>query len=373
MIFQSIISSVLTSGLLATTAAPPTSPASARVPDAPPSLWMPEQASTAAPDVDFIFNFITGLSIFFFILIVVLMVLFVVKYRRREHTRAVSTVTHNTALELTWTIVPLILVISIFYVGMQGFLNLRRPPVGAYEVNVTGARWSWTFQHRNGCTETNILRVPVNRPVRLVMNSTDVLHSMYIPAFRVKQDVVPGRVTSLWFEATQVGQFDLFCAEYCGKDHSQMVGTVIVLSEEDFAEQLEDCSNVIDELAETDLPRYAIDRLWPRCSSCHTVDGRPSTGPTWQGLWERTTKGETVFRDGTQLSQLIGPGREYEEAENYIIDSILNPGRHIVAPYTNAMPAFQGQLRPREVTALVELIKRLDEFVGPDGQFIPAE
>jgi cytochrome c oxidase subunit 2 len=326
-----------------------------------PTFWMPEQASSVASDIDWIFTFITRLCYFFFVLIVVTMVVFIVKYRRREGHRAEVTATHNTPLELTWTIVPLILVIAIFYVGMRGYVNLRQAPQGTYEVQVTGQKWQWTFEHRNGAIETGILRVPVNRPVKLVITSTDVLHSVYIPAFRVKMDAVPGRITTLWFEAETVGDYDLFCAEYCGTSHSQMNARVLVYSEDDFPVAIEEAANWIDEYADEDLHRAGA-RLFNRCSSCHSLDGRTNTGPTWQGMWQRTEEGTTVFTDGTTLADLVGPGRMYETPEDYMMQSIVNPQEKIVANYTGAMPTFQGLLKPREILAIVQFMKRLDEF-----------
>ncbi len=169
---------------------------------------MPEQASTLAPDIDFIFAVITWICIFFFVLIVALIVIFVVKYHRPPGVQAESNVTHNTPLEVVWTVIPLILVIVIFYVGMKGYINIRSAPLGAYEINVIAQKWNWQFNYRNGATTSELI-VPVNTPVKMIMRSKDVLHALFIPAFRVKQDVVPGRVTSLWFEATKNGVYDL--------------------------------------------------------------------------------------------------------------------------------------------------------------------
>lgn len=326
------------------------------------AFWFPVEASTVAAQVDFLFNIITWISIFFFVLIVILMVWFVLKYRMRDpRQKAVSDVTHNTPLELTWTIIPLMLVIGIFYAGMEGYLNLRRAPAGAYEVHVQAQRWSWTFSHRNGCKDS-ILRVPVGRPVRLVMESSDVLHAVFIPAFRVKQDIVPGRITDLWFEATKEGTFDLFCAEYCGKDHSRMHALVEVMSEEKLAAALQECADWAKNTPDDQLHVAAMEKIYPRCSSCHSLDGKDGTGPTWTGLWERTQTGDRVFTDGSTLKDLIGPGKMFETPEDYLRDSILNPQHKVVMNFTPSMPTFKGQLKDRELRGLIDAIKRLNEF-----------
>ncbi len=191
------------------------------------SFWMPPQVSTVAHSVDWLFNFILAISVFFFILITLVMVIFVLKYRRREGQTAQASPSHNLPLELTWTAIPLVLVIIIFFFGFKGFLDMATPPANAYEVMVEGQKWNWSFTYPNGYVDQN-LHVPVDRPVQLVMSSADVIHSLYVPAFRIKMDVVPGRYTKVWFEATEPGEYDLFCAEYCGTSHSDMLALVIV-------------------------------------------------------------------------------------------------------------------------------------------------
>lgn len=315
-------------------------------------FWMPPRASSVSDTVDFAFNLITWISTFFFILIVVLMAVFIVKYRRVNGRETEQTVTHHTPLELTWTIIPLILVIIIFYVGMMGYLEIRTSPVDAYEVQVTAQKWHWEFEHRGGCSEVNVLRVPVNRPVRLVMGSNDVLHSLFIPAFRVKQDVVPGRYTTLWFEATRTGTFDLFCTEYCGTQHAQMVGHVIVYDEDEFEEAMRECREWLDEIPDPEL-HLAGAHLYNRCMQCHSLDGRPVIGPSFQETNE-------YFRDRRQ--RVLDDGRQVQVDENYLRESILNPRTYTVAGYPDTMPPFQGQLSERQLRALVEFIKRLDEI-----------
>lgn len=346
-------------------------------------FWFPQRASTVAAGIDLVFNVITWISIFFLILVTWLTVLFAIKYRRREHSKATSNVTHNTPLELTWTIIPLLLVIVIFYVGMVGYLDLRRAPAGAYEVNVHAKRWSWSFKHRNGCDETNELSVPVGKPVRLIMQSDDVLHALFIPAFRVKQDIIPNRITDLWFQCTDPGTYELFCAEYCGKDHSQMHALVIAYDDElvspkdgltNFQRKIQECAAIFDRATPETYPDLAMRYLYPRCASCHTLDGKANTGPTWKGLWHEIETGNVVFTDGTKLSDLMGPGKLFETPEEYIRQSILNPQQKVVMNFTpGAMTTFKGQLDERKVFALIELIKHLDEFDNTGKRINPLE
>jgi cytochrome c oxidase subunit 2 len=326
-----------------------------------PTFWMPEQASSVAGDVDWIFSFINVICYIFFVLIVGVMVWFMIRYRRRPGVPAEVTVTHNTPLELTWTIIPLILVIGIFYVGMRGYINLRLSPQGAYEVDVIGQKWLWTFKHRNGAIAPAVLQVPVNRPVKLNMTSQDVLHSLFIPAFRVKQDVVPGRVTTLWFESLVEGEFELYCSEYCGQQHSQMLAKVLVYNEEDFAVAIAEAKNWIKDIPDDQL-WTAGPRLYARCQQCHSLDGSVGTGPSWKGLWERTQNETTVFTDGTTLADYIGEGKDFSSPEDYILQSIVNPQQKIVENFTGSMPTFQGQLNAREKLAILEFIKNLDRF-----------
>ena len=313
-------------------------------------FWMPEGVSTVSDDVDFAFNVVTWIAEFFFVLIVVLMAWFVIKYRRVPGRAAEQTATHHTPLELTWTIVPLMLVIVIFYVGMTAHIGQRTAPVDVYEVTVTGQKWYWNFEHRNGCMEANVLRVPVNRPVQLIMSSEDVLHSMFIPAFRVKQDVVPGRYASIWFEATRTGTFDLYCTEYCGTGHSQMVGQVIVYEEDDFEMAMRECREWPDRVADAGLP-YIGANFYNRCQSCHSLDGSVRIGPSFRETHENWGQ-ERTMTDGSRVTV----------DENYIRESLLDPRAHVVAGYPNTMPSFQGQLSERQLRAMIEFIKRLDEI-----------
>jgi cytochrome c oxidase subunit 2 len=324
-------------------------------------FWMPPQASSVAGPVDAIFFLIYWICVFFFVLIVALMVIFVVRYRRQPNKGPEASPSHHTPLELTWTIIPLILVIAIFAVGLKGYVDLTQAPKDSYEVYVTAQKWSWTFEHRNGAVETDQLTVPAGRPVRLIMSSTDVLHSLFIPAFRVKQDCVPGRYTYLWFQSEDLDaerHFQLFCTEYCGTEHSQMGAVVRVMPQEQFDKEIVDLANWIDAYADEDLPK-AFRRLYGRCSSCHTLDGTSKIGPSFRETYELWGK-ERVLADG----------RSVTVDENYIRSSLLNPGGELVANYPNQMPALGGQLKPRELLAVIEFFKRYEEVVDENGEWI---
>ncbi len=323
-------------------------------------FWMPEQASTLAPMVDWYFMAITWVCAGFFVAIVGVMFWFMYKYRRRTHVADTGGPTHNTPLELTWTIVPLILVIAIFYVGLKGYLNIMTAPQNSYLIEVTGERWSWTFSYPNGASLTNTMFVPVNKPVKLTMQSDDVIHSMFVPAFRVKQDVVPGRMTQLWFEATREGEFNLFCAEYCGTNHSQMIGKVIVHDADEFEVIIEELARWIDKVPEEKL-HLAGAFLYNQCASCHSVDGSDGIAPSFRETHELfKTGGMREFEDGSKAV--------VDEA--YLRSSILDPLGMVVKRRPSSMPPGIGkQLGPQKVEAMVRFIQRLDE-VAPDGKLI---
>ncbi|MBL9150252.1 MAG: cytochrome c oxidase subunit II [Phycisphaerae bacterium] len=336
-------------------------------------FWLPQASSVNAENIDATFYFITYLGYFFFALIVALMVIFVVKYRQRGREIHAEGPTHHTALEVTWTIIPLLLSILLFYFGFKGFLSASTPPLNSYQIDVTAQQWSWSFKYPNGVVSDDLI-VPADKPVKLVMRSEDVLHSLFVPDFRVKKDVVPGRYTTLWFNAPEPTGMDarkahhLFCTEYCGKDHSNMNRKVYVLNQAEFDEWAE-YQRTADQRSPVDERYFRVaPKLYKRCISCHTLDGTPSTGPSWgahdglPAIWERTEKGLTKFGDGTTLKDYIGPGKEYETPEAYISDSILNPGKHLVAPFGNAMPTFKGQISDVGIQALIDFMKRLDEF-----------
>lgn len=305
------------------------------------SSWMP-RASTAAEQVDWVFGLILGICMVFAIGIFGALVVFVVRYRRRDRSPATRATHHNTWLELAWTIIPAILLAVIFVAGLTGFIQLSTPPEGAYEIKVNGKKWVWAFQYENGYID-DTLHVPVDRPVILTMTSDDVIHSMYIPAFRLKRDVIPGRYTKLWFEATEAGTFDLFCAEYCGTKHSDMISTVTVHPPGEFDRWLATASNFLETMSPAEAGRTLYKRRG--CAQCHSVDGSRMVGPSFYQSFG-TTAG---LDDGTSVTV----------NENYIRESILEPQTKARAGYQKVMPTYQGQLKDAEIDAIIEYIKTL--------------
>lgn len=338
-----------------------------------PTLWQPPQASTTAHVVDGVWDFINYLCYFFFVLVVALMVAFVVKYRHRRGAAFRSDYPHhNTPLELAWSIIPTFIVIGLFWVGFKGYLDVSTAPKNAMDIQVTAQKWAWNFTYPNGAQSADQqLYIPADRPVRLVMRSSDVLHSLFIPDFRVKKDVVPGRYTYLWFETRFITGgpdpaqkdimagpgFNLFCTEYCGTGHSNMNRKVYVLNGLDFDDWMVKQGQWLDEISEENLVTQAGPRLFARCSQCHSLDGSPGIGPTWKGLYERV-----------QSYPNVGPGKKYETAEDYIRSSIYSPGEYVVPTFANAMPTFKGQISDRGVDALIGYMKHLDEFDPKTGK-----
>lgn len=305
------------------------------------SYWFPPQASTTAAEVDWVYYFIYWISVFFTVMIVSAGLYFMWRFRSKK-TAGAAAAAHNTTLEVTWTVVPGILCACIFYFGLTGYMDTHTPPDDAYVVNVTGVKWAWSFTYPDG-TVSDTLHVPVHRPVRLVMTSEDVIHSLFIPAFRTKQDVVPGRYTEEWFEATETGEFTIFCAEFCGTKHSEMLSKVVVHPEGDFTKWLSAAGNIHERMSPVEAGELLVKQRG--CMQCHSTDGSPSTGPSWKGIWGRGEK----LADGSSVTV----------DENYIRSSIFQPQAQIVAGYGPVMPTFQGKLKDRDITAIIEYFKTL--------------
>jgi cytochrome c oxidase subunit 2 len=306
-------------------------------------FWMPVQGSTGAAAVDRIFDFIFWVSVSFFVLIVGLMVLFVVRYRRREgREEAEPSRRHNTALEVTWTVIPIVIVIAIFAWGFKVYLDLNVPPANSYEVLVTGQKWKWLFTYPTGHVDEN-LHVSVDTPVRLVMTSEDVIHGFYIPAFRLKRDVVPGRYVKIWFRAVKTGEFQIYCTQYCGTGHSDMWAKVVVHEPGGFERWLQEAGDFLKKMS----PTEAGERLHRTrgCAQCHTVDGTAGTGPTFSQLF-----GHQVPLDG---------GTTVLADENYIRESIFEPQAKVVLGFQPVMPTFKGRLTDQEITVMIEYLKTL--------------
>ncbi len=322
------------------------------------TFWMPVEASTYAGRVDWVFYFILAISAFFFALIAVMMFVFVVRYRRRPGQDSLPSPDHSMKLELTWTFIPLVLVVIIFVVGFRGYMDMATPPANAYDITVIAQKWSWAFQYPNGYVDAN-LHVPLDRPVRLTLISRDVIHSFYVPAFRIKKDCVPGRYNQAWFQATKINDttgYDLFCAEYCGTSHSRMISKVYVHDSTAFTQWLETAANWEGRM--TPVQRGADLYKQRGCTQCHSIDGTSGIGPTFKNAWDEIVEGTVKFRDGGQLKSLLNA--EYTP-EAYVRESLYKPEAHIVAPYNPAMPSYAGQIKDNDIPAMVAWLKSLSD------------
>jgi cytochrome c oxidase subunit 2 len=306
----------------------------------------PVEASTMAGKVDALYFFLVAVSAFFVVLIAALVIYFGIRYRRRAHAEVGARVVPALTLEIAWTIIPLGLGLVMFGWGALVYFNQARPPAETLDVYVVGKQWMWKFQHLDGQREINELHVPVGRAVRLTGTSEDVIHSFFVPAFRMKADVIPGRYTTLWFNATRTGRYHLFCAEYCGTKHSGMVGTIVVMEPDEYQAWL---SGGGGEGSLASQGQKAFQDL--ACITCHRTDGQ-GRGPVLEGLFGRTVSlngGQTAVAD-----------------EAYLRESVLSPSAKVVAGFQPIMPTFQGLVSEEQLLALIEYIKSLN--VRPSGQ-----
>jgi cytochrome c oxidase subunit 2 len=303
----------------------------------------PQQASTVAKDVDALFYFLVGVSAFFALLVATLLIVFAVRYRRRSDAERPQAIEGALQLEMLWTLIPFGLSMVMFVWSASIYVKLQRPPDNALQVFVVGKQWMWKLQHIEGQREINELHVPVGRPVKLTMTSEDVIHSFYVPAFRIKQDVIPGRYTTTWFEATKPGVYHLFCTEYCGTQHSGMIGSVIVMEPAEFATWLSGgAKQSLASAGETLFQQLG-------CATCHLDEGN-GRGPVLTGLLGKQvqlTNGTTIVAD-----------------ETYVRESILTPQAKIVAGYQPIMPTFKGLVSEEQLLQLVAYIKAKG---GPSG------
>lgn len=306
------------------------------------NILIPESASTIAPYIDGVIWLTFALSAFFFVGVCAVVGFFAIKYRKGSDANRDLEHPDNDVLEITWTVIPTILAIGMFFFSTYVYYQARRIPDGAAEVFVTGKQWMWKLQHPSGKREINALHVPVGVPTKLTMTSEDVIHSFFIPAFRVKQDVLPGRYTTLWFEATKPGEYHLFCTEYCGTDHSRMIGTVTVMEQADYQRWLESDESFV---ASNMSPGEALFTKHG-CVTCHT--GTDVTrGPLLAGKYgteETLNSGETIVID-----------------DEYIRESILNPQAKLVAGYAPLMPVFKNLINEEELFLLIDYIKSLED------------
>ena len=299
----------------------------------------PEAASTMAGRVDALFFFCLGIALFFAALIAGLILYYAVRYRRRRPDEIGAPFQGGMALEVTWTVVPLLITMVIFVWGTSVYFAMARPPEETVNVYVVGKQWMWKFQHLDGLREIDELHVPVGRRVKLIMTSEDVIHDVFVPAFRVKADVLPGRYTTIWFEATRPGRYHLFCAEYCGTRHSAMIGEVVVMDPTEYETWLSGGSPEGSLAAGGSKLFVSL-----ACNTCHRADSQ-GRGPALEGLFGRTVRlqgGDTVTAD-----------------EAYIRESILNPSAKITAGFQPIMPTFQGLVTEEQLLELIEYIKSL--------------
>jgi cytochrome c oxidase subunit II len=304
----------------------------------------PEQASVQAGQVDAIYFFMVAVTAFCSLLIAGLIVFFCVKFRRREDDEVGAAIHGSLALELLWTIIPFIIAMGMFGWGAKVFFDLTRTPAGAMEIFVVGKQWMWKVQHMSGQREINELHVPVGRPVKLIMGSEDVIHSYFIPAFRVKADVIPGRFNTLWFEASKPGVYHLFCAEYCGTKHSGMIGSVVALEPHEFEDWLSGGTS-------SDAPAVAGEKLFQSlaCNTCHLPNGQ-GKGPALTNVF------------GHQV-ELQGGGKVTVD-DAYIRESIVNPQAKVVAGFAPVMPTFQGLVTEEQLLQLIAYVKSLSTTGG---------
>jgi cytochrome c oxidase subunit II len=307
--------------------------------------FFPHQASAEAGQVDAIYFFMVAVSAFFAILIAGLVIGFAVKYRRKSDNEVGVAIHGSLALELLWTFIPLGIAMVMFAWGAKVFFDMYRPPVGAMEIFIVGKQWMWKAQHADGQREINELHVPVGRPVKLIMGSEDVIHSYYIPAFRVKADVIPGRYNTLSFTATKPGRYHLFCAEYCGTKHSGMIGWVTAMDPTDFQAWLGGNTGAMSPVA-------AGAKLFQdlACNTCHLPDGK-GRGPVLSGIF-----GSSVPLQG---------GGAVTVDEAYVRESIVNPQAKVVAGFQPIMPTFQGLVTEEQLLQLIAYIHSLNEQAKP--------
>ena len=304
----------------------------------------PERASSLASRVDALTLYLAIVSVFFATLIFAFVVVFAVKYRRRSDRPMAERVPASTLLEIVWMVIPLGLMLVMFFWGARLYFWTYRAPSNAMDVYVVGRQWMWKLQHAEGVSEINELHVPLGRPIRLVMTSQDVIHSFFVPAFRIKQDVLPGRYTTTWFEPTRPGEYHLFCAEYCGTKHSGMTGRVVVLEQSRYEKWLAGGLSGESLAAGGQRLFYSLG-----CATCH-APGSQQRGPTLDNLFGKTVRlrdGQTVVAD-----------------EAYLRESILDPGVKVVAGFEPVMPVYRGTVSEEDVLKLIAYLKSLRPAKG---------
>jgi len=310
--------------------------------------FAPDQASSFASGVDSLYGFMWSLTIVIGFVLTLLILYFAIKYRRRDEDEIPRPIRASHRLEAVWIVVPFFVTMGIFAWGAGIYYRMYRPPEEAIDVYVVGKQWMWKFQHLDGHREINELHVPVGRKVKLTMTTEDVIHSFFVPAFRIKMDVVPGKYSTIWFEPTKAGRYHLFCAEYCGTSHSGMIGWIDVLEAPEYQAWLGGgaAGGSLSASGEQLFQQLA-------CNTCHKADGT-GRGPSLQG----------AFGKPVQLSN----GQRVEVDEAYVRESITNPKAKVVAGYEPIMPTFQGQVSEEQLVQLIAYIRSLSNAKGSESQ-----
>ncbi len=300
---------------------------------------IPEQASTVAVSIDALFYTLLVLTVILTLGLIALLIFFAVRYRVQPGNELAKRVEPSLKIEATWSLIPLIIMLAIFFWSAHVYMRMAVPPSNSMNLFVVGKQWMWKIEHPSGRMEINEMHVPVGQPVRLTMISQDVIHSFFVPAFRVKQDVLPGRYSTLWFQATQPGTYHLFCTQYCGTQHAAMVGDVIAMSAADYVNwEHGSTSNMSPEAA----GRKLFETL--TCVTCHRNDSL-ARGPQLDGLWNKKV--------------LLEGGKTVVATEDYIRESILDPSAKIVKGFSNIMPSFRGRVSEDELMQLIAYIRSL--------------
>jgi cytochrome c oxidase subunit 2 len=299
----------------------------------------PPQASTSAHAVDTLFFALTLISLFFVAVVFLPILFFCIKYRRGSPADRSNPSSGSNVIEFGWTTLPTLMGLALFAWGAVDYFRIERRPANAIDVDVVGKQWMWKVQHAQGKREINELHIPVDQTVALTLISQDVIHSFFVPAFRVKQDVVPGKYTSEWFKPTRTGEYHIFCSQYCGTQHAQMIGRVVVM-------QAQAYENWLKTGEQTESIVLAGERLFHDrgCSGCHALNSR-FHAPLLQGLYRKPVP----LADGTLLTA----------DDQYLRDSILQPAKQITAGYDNIMPSFSGHLTEEEIMQLIAYLKAI--------------
>jgi cytochrome c oxidase subunit 2 len=304
-----------------------------------------EAASRSAVQIDAVFLFITVVSLFFFFLVEGLLIYFAIRYRRRKGSDGLATseVKSNFVLEIVWVIIPSLVVIAFFVYGYLVYQDVTRPSPGSSDIYVTARQFFFEFKHSDGRSEVGELRVPAGKPVKLIMTSRDVIHGLFLPAFRLKQDILPGQYTYLYLQPDKEGTYDILCTEYCGVGHSTMRGKLVVMPSAEYAKWAAAGTAAQAALPPSEKGKALLEKFG--CLGCHSIDGSAKVGPSFKGLY------------GSRVS--LEDGRPAVADEGFLKESIVDPGARIVKGFPNVMPTFKGQLSDDDISAIIAYLKTL--------------